>query len=121
VMQFLLTAGLAVSGYVRSDLCFVALSVFLMMSVLTLLRENVSGIFTRDYGGIGPTEMRLMIIGLNVAMYFVPPWPIRLFGVELTYANGLVLIWCVGALLSFLWSMLADIRRLAAEDPPRAR
>jgi phosphatidylglycerophosphate synthase len=121
VMQFLLTAGLALSGYVRADLCFVALSIFLMMSVLTLLRENVSGVFTLDYVGIGPTEMRLMIIGLNAVMYFIPPWPIRLLGMEVTYANGLVLIWCTGALLSFLWSMLEDIRRLAAEDPPRTR
>jgi len=54
-------------------------------------------------------------------MYLIPPWPIRLLGLELTYANGLVLIWCIGALVSFLWSMLEDIRRLAAEDPPRAR
>jgi hypothetical protein len=65
--------------------------------------------------------MRLMIVGLNVVMYFIPPWPIQLLGMQVTYANALVVIWCTGALLSFLWSMLEDIRRLAAEDPPRAR
>jgi archaetidylinositol phosphate synthase len=121
VMQFLLAAGIALSGFIRSDLCFVALSVFLMMSVLSLLRAHVSGVFQLSYGGIGPTEMRAMFIILNVAMYFFPPQPISLFGLEMTYPSWLSLTWSSVALATFVFSMLSDLRRLAIEDPPRLR
>ena len=121
VMQFLLAAGIAISGYIRADLCFVALSVFLMMSVLSLLRANISGVFQLSYGGIGPTEMRVMFILLNVAMYFFPPQPISLLGLEMGYPSWLSLTWSSVALATFAFSMLTDIRRLAIEDPPRLR
>lgn len=121
VMQFLLAAGIALSGYIRGDLCFVALSVFLMMSVLTLLRENINGVFQLSYGGIGPTEMRMMFIILNAVMYFFPPHAINLIGLEMTYPNWLSLTWSTVALITFILSMLSDLRRLAVEDPPRKR
>jgi archaetidylinositol phosphate synthase len=121
VMQFLLAAGIAISGFIRSDLCFVALSVFLMMSVLSLLRASVSGVFQLSYGGIGPTEMRVMFIFLNAAMYFFPPQPFGLLGLEMTYPSWLSLTWSSVALATFAFSMLSDLRRLAVEDPPRLR
>jgi phosphatidylglycerophosphate synthase len=121
VMQFLLAAGIAISGFIRPDLSFVALSVFLMMSVLSLLRANISGVFQLSYGGIGPTEMRAMFILLNAVMYFFPPRPLSLFGLEMTYPNWLSLTWSSVALATFVFSMLSDLRRLAVEDPPRLR
>jgi archaetidylinositol phosphate synthase len=121
VMQFLLAAGIAISGYIRADLCFVALSIFLMMSVLSLLRANISGVFQLSYGGIGPTEMRVMFILLNVVMYFFPPRPISLLGWEMAYPSWLSLTRSSVALATFAFSMLSDIRRLAIEDPPRLR
>ncbi len=121
VMQLLLATGIALSGYIYGELSFLALSVFLMMSVLTLLRENISGVFQLAYGGIGPTEMRVMFIILNAAMYFFPPQPINLLGLEMTYPNWLSLTWSSLALVTFVLSMVSDLRRLAIEDPPRQR
>jgi hypothetical protein len=92
-----------------------------MMSVLTLLRENISGVFQLSYGGIGPTEMRMMFIILNAMMYFSPPQPINLLGLEMTYPNWLSLTWSTVALTTFFVSMLSDLRRLAIEDPPHPR
>ena len=120
ITQLLLAAGIALSGFIYGELSFLALSVFLMMSVLSLLRANVSGVFQLSYGGVGPTEMRAMFIILNTAMYFFPPQPISLLGLEMTYPNWLSLTWSSFALATFVLSMLSDLRRLAAEDPPRA-
>jgi phosphatidylglycerophosphate synthase len=119
VMQFLLAAGIGISGFIRVDLCFLALSVFLMMSVLTLLRANISGVFQLSYGGVGPTEMRMLFIMLNAAMFFFPPQPVNLLGLEMTYPNWLSLTWSTVALITFGWSMISGIRRFAIEDPPR--
>jgi phosphatidylglycerophosphate synthase len=119
VMQFLLAAGIALSGFIHAELCFIALSVFLMMSMLTLLRANISGVFQLSYGGFGPTETRTMFIILNATMYFFPPRPISLLGLEMTYPNWLSLTWSSVTLATFALSMLSDVRRLAIEDPPR--
>ena len=53
------------------------------------------------YGGVGPTEMRAMFIILNTAMYFFPPQPISLLGLEMTYPNWLSLTWSSFALATF--------------------
>lgn len=121
VMQFLLAAGIGISGYIRWDLCFLALSVFLMMSVLTLLRAKISGVFQLSYGGVGPTEMRMLFILLNAAMFFFPPQPVSLLGLQMTYPNWLSLTWSTFALATFVWSMTSQIRELAIQDPPRRR
>jgi phosphatidylglycerophosphate synthase len=119
VMQFLLALGFGISGYIRWELCFLVLSIFLMMSVLTLLRAKISGVFQLSYGGVGPTEMRVLFILLNAMMYFFPPQPISLLGLQMTYPNWLSLIWSVFALATFLWTMTSQIRELAIQDPPR--
>ena len=62
-----------------------------------------------------------MFILLNVAMYFFPPQPISLLGLEMGYPSWLSLTWSSVALATFAFSMLSDIRRLAIEDPPRLR
>ena len=119
VTQFLIALGMALSGFIRWELAFVVLSVFLMMSVLTLLREKTSGVFQLAYGGIGPTEMRVLFIALNTVMFFIPPWPITLFGLQMTYPNWLSLIWVTFALVTFVWTMSSQISELAAREPPR--
>jgi len=52
-------------------------------------------------------------------MYFFPPQPISLLGLQMTYPNWLSLIWSTFALAIFLWSMTSQIRELAIQDPPR--
>jgi phosphatidylglycerophosphate synthase len=121
VTQFLLAGGIGISGFIRWDLCFLAFSVFLMMSVLTLLRANISGVFQLSYGGVGPTEMRMMFILLNAVMFFFPPWPLDLFGLQMTYPNWLSLSWSTLGLATFLISMILQIRQLTIEDPPRGQ
>jgi len=55
----LLALGLGLSGYVRFDFGFFTLAAYMMMSALTFLRANVTGVFYVTYGGIGPTEIRI--------------------------------------------------------------
>lgn len=121
IMQFLLAAGIALSGYIRGDLIFIALSIFLMLSVLTLLRQNISGVFQLSYGGVGYTELRAMLIVLNALMYFFPPRPLNFLSLEMSYPDWILLTWCLVAMTTFLTSMISDLRRLAIEDPPRNR
>ena len=119
--QFLLALGLALSGIFRVELALLALIVFYMMSILTLIRAKTMGEFTLAYVGLGTTELRLLIAGINALVFFFPPQPFSLLGLSTTYPNVLSTMWIVATFMTFLISMIEDLRKLAVEDPPHSR
>jgi archaetidylinositol phosphate synthase len=119
IQQFIITFGIGLSGLIRWELCFLALSAFFMMSILTLLRTQVSRVYQLTYGGIGPTEMRAFGIVLNAVIVFVPPQSLDGLGLPMTYPNLLSLAWSLATLATFALSFIRQLRELAIEDPPR--
>jgi archaetidylinositol phosphate synthase len=121
IAQLLLAVGIGLSGYVRFDLCLLALSAYLMVSVLSFLRANVSGVFQISYAAVGPTEVRVGFVVLNALLIIFPPdalnWPL-----PLSYPNLWSLAWSSAMLVTFLVSMIKQVRLLASEEPaPAAR
>jgi archaetidylinositol phosphate synthase len=116
--QLLLAIGLWLSGILRPELALLGLCVFYMMSILTLIRSQVSGEFTMDYGGIGTTEMRVFFVLLNALVFFFPPKTFEFVGIPLTYPNLLSVTWISLTITTFLVAMRKDLHRLAREDPP---
>ena len=117
--QLVIAAGLAVSGYVRSDVCFVALSVLLMMSSLSALKAFVSPVHQMAYGGIGLTELRLAGVAANGVLFLFPPAKVGAFGLPLAYPDIALLAWSGVTLVLFAISLAAEASKLAAEDRPR--
>jgi archaetidylinositol phosphate synthase len=116
--QLLIVLGLALSGIFKSDLALLCLIAFLMMSILTLIRDKVVGEFRLAYGGIGLTELRVMLAIINAMVYFLPPLPFNLLTISTSYPNILAMAWITGTLITFVVSMVKDLRILAVEDPP---
>ena len=116
---FLLAIGIAISGYARFDVCFLALSAYMMVSALTFLRATVTGVFQISYGGIGPTEVRIGFVVLNVLIMIFPPTAFDLFGVALKYPDLISLAWTSTNILTFLVCMTVQARQLAIEEPAR--
>ena len=118
--QFVIAIGIGLSGLVRWDLSFLALAAFFMMSLLTLLRAQVSSVFHLTYGGVGPTELRVFAIVLNAVVYFWPPERWDGLGLPMTYPNLISMAWSLSMLVTFVLGMAATLRKLAAEEPPRS-
>jgi phosphatidylglycerophosphate synthase len=102
VAQLLLAIGIGLSGYVRVDLCLLALVAYLMVSTLSLIRANVSGVFQISYAAVGPTEVRVGFVGLNALLIIFPPQSID-WGLPMTYPN--------------LWSLARRRSAPQATDP----
>ena len=68
---FFIAVGIGLSPYVRFDVALLALAGYLLMSVSVHVRTHSTGIFWMSYGGIGTTEIRLIIILANALVYFV--------------------------------------------------
>lgn len=69
----LIMTGLGLSPYVRLDVALLAAAGYLLLAVHTFLTAKVADIFSVSQAGIGPTEVRLVLIGLTLALFFRGP------------------------------------------------
>jgi hypothetical protein len=65
---------------VRFDVACLAFIGYLSISVLTYVRAFVDGVFKISYGRFGPTELRILLAGVNAVMYFAPHPTVSLAG-----------------------------------------
>jgi phosphatidylglycerophosphate synthase len=111
--------GMGLSGLVRWELVLASLSAFYMMMLLGLIKSRVMNVFQISFGGMGLTEVRVVFVLVNALMYFAPPKPFGIFGVETTYPNVISALWIAAQLLTFLRVTYKTMRQLAALDPPK--
>jgi archaetidylinositol phosphate synthase len=111
--------AIGISGYARFDVCFLALSTYTMISALTFLRANVTGVFQISYAGLGPTELRIAVAVVNALIIIFPPTPFDLLGVTLKYPDLIAVIWSSATMVTYLVCMTTQARQLAIEEPAR--
>lgn len=70
VSAMMIFLGLGLTPYISFSVACLALIGYLMLSVLVFVRTSVVGEFKISYSMLGPTEIRLLAVLLNVAMYF---------------------------------------------------
>lgn len=69
--EIIIILGMGFSPYIKFSVASMCCIAYIAMSVLVYVRMNVLGEFKISYGKLGPTEVRLLAIGLNTAMFFV--------------------------------------------------
>ena len=70
VNEAMIFLGLGLTPYISFNIACLALIAYLLLSVLVYVRTCVMGEFKISYGKLGPTEVRVLAILLNAAMYF---------------------------------------------------
>ena len=113
----LILAGMGLSPYVRFDVALVALTGYLLLSVHAFLCARVIGELKLTYLAAGPTELRLMLIGLTLAMMLIGDGP-GLFG---ALSGFDIFVGTVGSVLIILFvaHTIGTGRQLARIDTPR--
>lgn len=115
VTEFLTIIGIGMSPFMRLDIAAFAMIGYLLMSVHVYVRTAVDGVFKISYGTIGPTELRAIIVLVNVAIMLARGWfmtplvwgllPFDIIGIGLAAALGIV----------FLVATMQHATRLARE------
>lgn len=109
-------AGMGFSPFVRMDAALFALLGYFMLCMYVFLLNHVSGNFQLSFLALGPTELRLGLIGINCWMYFKGASEIIIFETPFSLYD-LVLCGAGGAfILLFLLNMLKIARKLRLED-----
>lgn len=68
--EIIIFLGLGMTPYISFSVASLCCIAYITMSVLVYVRMNVMGEFKISYGKLGPTEVRVIAILLNTAMYF---------------------------------------------------
>ncbi len=68
--EIIIILGMGLSPYIKFSVASMCCIAYIAMSVLVYVRMNVMGEFKISYGKLGPTEVRVLAIGLNTAMFF---------------------------------------------------
>ncbi|MBB6123724.1 CDP-alcohol phosphatidyltransferase family protein [Sphingobium subterraneum] len=113
----LVVVGIGLSHYVLLEVAFIALAGYLLLSIHAFLLVRVLGEMKLSYAFAGPTELRLVLIALTLAMIFAGSQPV-LFD-TLTWFD--LIVGSIGALLIvfFIGQTVITARRLALEEPAR--
>ena len=68
--EIVIILSMGLSPYIRFSVASMCCIAYIAMSVLVYVRMNVMGEFKISYSKLGPTEVRVLAIGLNTAMFF---------------------------------------------------
>jgi len=114
--EFLTIIGIGLSPYLRLDIAAFALIGYLLVSVHVYVRTAVDGVFKISFSLIGPTEMRVIIMLVNTAIFFRGNPAVTLpFVGETTGFDIVGVLLAVGMGIAFLVSSTREGVRLARE------
>lgn len=117
----LIFIGLGLSPFLRFDLAMIALVSYLLASIYVYLTTYVNGVFRISYGGISPTEIRLIAIAANAVVFFTENPPISLPWVTLTLFDLIVIGVTVIILTLLLFSTITTAMELSKSDREKRR
>jgi archaetidylinositol phosphate synthase len=116
----LIGLGLGLSPYMLLSVGLLIVIAYLILSINTYLETQAFGVFALGYGGVGPTEVRLLLIALNTAMALGAGLGFTVGELGLTVLDlaGLAI---AGVMIAALVSRAArNLRRLAELEPAGA-
>jgi archaetidylinositol phosphate synthase len=109
--------GLGLSPYMLLAVGLVIVIAYLILSINTYLETHAFGVFALGYGGIGPTEVRLVLIGLNTLLALGVGLGFSVGDLGLTVLD-LIGLGIAGVMIMALIGRAArNLRRLAELEP----
>lgn len=113
--------GLGFSPYMLIAVGLAIVIAYLLLSINVYLETHVFEEFSFSYGNLGPTEVRLLLIALNVVALSIGPLPFRVRGIGATVFDVFGLAAAFAMILMLLVRAGGNLRALARLEPPRRR
>lgn len=125
VNEVLMFMGAGLSNLMHLPIAMFALVIYMMLTINVTINAHLKGEFKLTYAKFGPTELRLVMIGINILFIFIRPLrefrtaPFNICGIETSlkafdfFAIGVVLI----LLSMYVTAVLKDLREYDRLDP----
>ena len=111
-------AGMGLGGLMRIELALGMAVGFLLMMNLVNMVTIARDVFKISFLGGGPTELRIIVIAVNTAVWALGPWTASFWGETWTPFDLFGLVAVPGLLGLYLLSSLRETRIIARLDPP---
>ncbi len=124
INEMMMFGGVGLSPLMNIDITLVVLALYLMLSVSVYINAHLKNEFKLTYGGMGPTELRIIVILVNTCFIFIRPlreflWTPSLLGHALSFTVmdivGVVIALILG--IFYLVNLIQDARYYAKVDP----
>jgi phosphatidylglycerophosphate synthase len=119
--QTMICIGLGLSPFIKFHYALLALVGYLQLGILTFVNSAVTGVFKISYGKIGPTEIRVILVGLNAIFYFSSNPMIQVFSFDIALFDVIALSVAAAFFLYFVIFAFMQIVELNKQDPPKKK
>jgi phosphatidylglycerophosphate synthase len=109
--------GLGLSPHMLLATGLIIVIAYLLLSINTYLETSAFGVFRLGYGRIGPTEARLGLAAVNLAMFAGLALDATVLGVGVTVLDLAGLVVAAGMLVALLVRASHNLRVLAEREP----
>ena len=113
--------GLGLSPYMLLSGGTLVVVAYLVLSINVYLESQALGRFSIGYGLFGPTELRIVLIGLNTALALGAGLGFTLFGTDLTLLDVIGLAVVAVMVVLLVGRARRNLRELARDEPPAPR
>jgi phosphatidylglycerophosphate synthase len=110
--------GLGLSPYMLLSVALALVIAYLVLSINVYLETHVHGEFSFGYGWLGPTEARLLLIGLNTLAATLGPLSFTVAGIGATAFDVVGVAAAAGMAGLLVQRVARNLRRLARLEPP---
>ncbi len=120
ISTVLIFTGLGLSPYVDLTVASFGVIAYLLLSIMVYLITYVTGVFTITNLRLGPTEVRVLAILSNTAIFFIgnPTYTLPTFGATSLYTLIVGVLACL-MFVYFIINTALEARRLARLDQKR--
>jgi len=110
-----LVAGMAASGLMHAAIALALVAAYFLVAAESFLATHACGVFRISFAGVGPTELRLVLIAGAVAVA-IDPW-VDVAGSRLLLLDVGAVVAIVGLIGAFVVSALRNTRALYLAEP----
>ncbi|HUG39198.1 MAG TPA: CDP-alcohol phosphatidyltransferase family protein [Longimicrobiales bacterium] len=110
-------AGIGLSPFVDLRAALALVVLYLILSINVYLESSVYGVFRMDYGVVGPTEVRIILVAVNALLVWLVLGA-GLSAARLSFYGTLVIAGLAAAMLGlFLFRFVRNLRDLSRQEP----
>ena len=113
--------GLGLSPFMLLATGALIVVAYLMLSINVYLESYALGRFSIGYGRVGPTEVRVILIALNVALALGAGLDFKLAGIGMTAFDVVGLAVAAVMIVLLVGRAVSNLRQLSRDEPAAAR
>jgi len=122
ITALIISIGAGVSPFISFSVAMLILVGYYLLCIFTYINTYLIGVIKISYSGLGPTELRLVIILINSLFFFLPTenLPVVILGITLKFFDLFALGVALVLMILYFYYFFAEKKEYEKSDPPNS-